>query len=92
MRQTGFEPVTFGFVDRRSIRLSYWRTGLRGRPEAEDTRAGILRPHGPHGQNGTAGAAQRRGRDSNPRSRLTPDNRLAGGCLQPLGHLSTKRR
>jgi hypothetical protein len=30
--------VTFGFVDRRSIRLSYWRSGLSARPEAQDTR------------------------------------------------------
>ena len=29
----------------------------------------------------------RGGRDSNPRSSLTPDNHLAGGPIQPLWHL-----
>ena len=29
----------------------------------------------------------RGGRDSNPRSGFTPDNRLAGGPIQPLWHL-----
>ena len=31
---------------------------------------------------------RRRGRDSNPGQSFWPRNRLAGGCLQPLGHLS----
>src|SRR5262249_7191523 len=31
---------------------------------------------------------ERRGRDSNPRWRFTPQTHLAGGRLQPLGHLS----
>ena len=31
---------------------------------------------------------KRRGRDSNPRTSLPPVTRLAGECLQPLGHLS----
>ncbi len=31
--------------------------------------------------------SQRGGRDSNPRSRYSPDNHLAGGPNQPLWHL-----
>jgi hypothetical protein len=33
---------------------------------------------------------ERRGRDSNPRESFSPPTRLAGECLQPLGHLSIK--
>src|SRR5881227_3152602 len=33
---------------------------------------------------------ERRGRDSNPRWSFKPHTRLAGECLQPLGHLSGK--
>ena len=32
----------------------------------------------------------RRSRDSNPGRSFTPLNRLAGGCLQPLGHFSAR--
>src|SRR5215208_7597455 len=37
-------------------------------------------------------ALQRRGRDSNPRESFPPPTRLAGECLQPLGHLSGRNQ
>ena len=37
---------------------------------------------------GCQSGGKRRGRDSNPRTSLPPVTRLAGECLQPLGHLS----
>ncbi len=39
-------------------------------------------------RNGPTSELKRRGRDSNPRWRFTPQTHLAGGRLQPLGHLS----
>src|SRR3954451_17574775 len=56
-RPTGFEPVTFGSVDRRSIQLSY------GREPAPSIAAVLGR---------VAERSERRGRDSNPRWDVNP--------------------
>ena len=63
-RPRGFEPVTFGSVDRRSIQLSYGRMGV---VQCRAERAGF-----------------------EPAMGVEPHTRLAGECLQPLGHLSWK--
>ena len=63
--------MTFGFVDRRSIQLSYGRVVIDSKRRTLEVRSA----------SGEGGIRTHVGG-------MNPPNRLAGGCLQPLGHLS----
>jgi hypothetical protein len=85
-RPERFELPTFGSVDRRSIQLSY------GREVAKCSRADRSVHPSSDGSNdrrqlaGQATKTERAGFE--PAIEVSPHTRLAGECLQPLGHLS----
>jgi hypothetical protein len=73
----------------------------RLRPQRPERARGVAHPVGCHRATSSSdqrkprpsGAfRERRGRDSNPRWGSKPHTRLAGECLQPLGHLSRWRQ